>query len=144
MDLSQNEKFELIKLEYEHALAQYTHHMQLRRQDMAFVSTVQVAVLTIIGKNLLHFDLTALVLSIIAFLVLLMGLNNERRTTAYMIGYIQRANEIETLTGMSLNKRAVFEVKKRKLLISNTIIFPLYYVAFFVGWIVIWLSKLYV
>lgn len=39
------EPWELAKLEYEAALEQYRQLTSLRRQDMAFVTTVQAAIL---------------------------------------------------------------------------------------------------
>jgi|GEM_PF-6858752 len=142
MAKTKTQSWELAKVEYENALELYRHYTGLRRQDMAFVTTVQAAALTIIGKNLLSLDASSLLLSIIAFFVLLLGLNNERRITAYMTGYIKRANQIEADHDMSLLMEGRKEVSNRKLLISNTIIFPLYYFIFASAWVVVWVINL--
>jgi len=138
MAKTKTQSWDLAKVEYESALEQYRHYTSLRRQDMAFVTTVQAAVLTIIGKNLLSLDASNLLLSVIAFFVLLLGFNSERRITAYMSGYMKRASQIETDHNLSLLVEGQKEVSRRKLLISNTIIFPLYYFVFSVVWVVVW------
>jgi hypothetical protein len=138
MAKTKTQSWDLAKVEYENALDLYRHYTSLRRQDMAFVTTVQAAALTIIGKNLLSLDASNLLLSVIAFFVLVLGFNNERRITAYMTGYIKRANQIETDHNMSLLVEGRKEVSKRKLLFSNTIIFPLYYFIFAAAWVVVW------
>lgn len=130
--------WEIAKVEYQNALDQYRQYTSLRRQDMAFVTTVQVAVLTIIGTNLLSLDTANFLLSLISFFILLLGINNERRLTAYMAGYMRRANHIEAEHKMSLLTDGKNEVQKRQLLFSNTVIFPLYYFIFVLTWIVIW------
>lgn len=138
MPSTRTQSWEFAKVEYENALEQYRHYTSLRRQDMAFVTTVQVAVLTIIGANLRNLDLANLLLSIIAFFVLLLGINNERRLTAYMAGYMKRATQIETDYEMSLLVKGRQEVLNRKLLLSNIVVFQLYYFVFSVVWVVVW------
>jgi len=44
------------KAEYNNAISQYRHFMSIRRTDMAFVTTVQATVLTIVKPNLLKLD----------------------------------------------------------------------------------------
>jgi hypothetical protein len=136
------QKWESAKLEYEHAINQYLHCSSLRRQDMVFVTTVQAAVLTIIGVKLQNLDLAGLLLSIIAFFVLLLGVNSERRISAYMSGYMRRANQIESEHSMSLLSNGRQEIKRKKFLVSNAIVFPLYYFVFIIAWIVIWIVNL--
>ena len=138
MAINKTQSWEFAKVEYENALEHYRHYTGLRRQDMAFVTTVQAAVLTIIGGNLRSLDLANLLLSFIAFFVLLLGINNERRLTAYMAGYMKRATQIETHYKMSLLVEGRQEVLNRKLLFSNVVIFPIYYFIFAIAWIVVW------
>lgn len=133
--------WETAKVEYEIALEEWRHYANLRRQDMAFVTTIQGAVLTIVGSKLLRLDAPGL-LSITAFFVLLLGINSERRLSAYMTGYIRRAREIESEHGMSLLPLGWDEVKSRKLLFSNRIVFPLYYFVFILVWVSIWALNL--
>lgn len=139
---SKPEPWELAKLEYESALEQYRQLTSLRRQDMAFVTTVQAAVLTIIGDKLLNLDASNFLLSLIAVFVLFLGLNSERRLSGYMTGYMQRAKDIESEYGMKLITfgRAF---KDKKLIISNSIIFPLYYFFFFIAWFIVWMLNLF-
>ena len=137
------EPWELSRLEYEAALEQYRQLTSLRRQDMTFVTTVQAAVLTIIGTKLLSLDASGFLLSLIAVFVLFLGVNSERRLSGYMAGYMRRAKEIESEYGMQLLSCGVKELRNKKLLISNSIIFPFYYSSFFVAWVVVWTLNIF-
>jgi len=130
------------KEEYSRALDLFRHFSSLRRQDMAFVTTVQAAILTVIGSKLLSLDFSSFLLSAIAFFVLLLGLNSERRLAAHMTGEMRRAKQIEKEIGMSLLTIAYDEVRSRKLLMTNDVVFPLYYFVFIVAWVVIWILNL--
>ena len=132
-------KWDIAKEEYSSALGLFRHFSSLRRQDMAFVTTVQAAILTIIGDKLLSLDFSNFLLSAIAFFVLLLGLNSERRLAAHMSGEMDRARQIESEHGMSLLSVAYGEVRNRKLLMQNDIVFPLYYFIFIIAWIIIWM-----
>jgi len=142
MTTSETRSWETAKVEYELALEQWRHYGRLRRQDMAFVTTVQAAALTIIGSKLLSLDTPGFLLSVIAFFVLLLGINSERRMSAYQTGYIHRAVQIESEYCMSLLSLGWNEVQSRKLLLSNRIVFPLYYFVFIVVWASIWALNL--
>jgi hypothetical protein len=127
------EPWELAKLEYEAALEQYRQLTSLRRQDMTFVTTAQAAILTIVGSKLLSLDASGFLLSLIAIFALFLGINSERRLSGYMSGYMRRAKEIESEYGMQLLSFGTQELRNKKLLISNSIIFPLYYSFFFIA-----------
>ena len=132
---------EAAKVEYEQALGQYQNCTVLRRHDMAFVTTVQGAVLTIIGPRLPDLDSSGVVLSLIAFFLLLLGINSERRLSNYMDAYFTRAREIEQQLGLALVSRGFEEVRKRRSLVSNSVVFPLYYAFLMVAWVVIWVRS---
>jgi len=134
--------WESSKVEYENALAQYRYYTGLRRQDMAFVTTVQAAIMSIIGKNLLELNFTDFLLSLIAFFVLLLGINNERRLSAYMTGYMNRAKIIESKYNMSLLEHGWQEIKSRKLLFSNSVMFKIFYIIFIICWFFTWVLNL--
>jgi len=55
---------------------------------------------------------------------------------------MQRAKDIESEYGMTLLTfgRAF---KDKKLIISNSIIFPLYYFFFFVAWVIVWIMNIF-
>jgi len=59
-----------------------------------------------------------------------------------MAEYMQRAKDIESEYGMTLLTfgRAF---KDKKLIISNSIIFPLYYFFFFVAWVIVWIMNIF-
>ena len=137
-DMTQSES-----LEYASALDLYRHYTNLRRYDMAFVTTAQGAVLTIIGKDLMTMNLPCVLLSLIAFFLLLLGLNSERRLTAYMSAYIRRAKEIESKRKMVLLSSAYSDVSQRRFLVSNTLTFPLYYGIFALSWLLIWTANIF-
>jgi len=60
------------------------HFTCLRRQDMLFVIAISGTALTIIGSDLLPMKPVHIALSCITFLVILLGMNSERRLTSYM------------------------------------------------------------
>ena len=134
--------WEIAKTEYEQALAQYQNCTALRRQDMVFVATVQGAVLTVIGAQLSDLRLAGFLLSLIAFCLLLVGLNSERRLSSYMSAYARRAREIEEQFGLSLVSLGAGETRRRRFLVSNSVAFPVFYSALMVAWVVIWVRNL--
>lgn len=129
-------------LEYQSALELYRQYTEVRRRDMAFITTAQGAVLTIIGKDLLSMNLSSFLLSVIAVFLLLVGFNSERRLTSYMGAYMKRAKDIEGCRNMSLLSDAYAQVSKRRGLFSNTKTFPVYYALFALTWAVIWIVNL--
>ncbi|NJL40744.1 MAG: hypothetical protein HC840_14355 [Leptolyngbyaceae cyanobacterium RM2_2_4] len=143
MQSKQPEPWELARLEYEAALEQYRQLTSLRRQDMTFVTTAQAAILTIVGTKLLNLDAAGFLLSLIAVFVLFLGINSERRLSGYMSGYMRRAKEIESDYGMQLLSFGTQELKSKKLLISNSVIFPLYYAFFLIAWLIVWILNIF-
>lgn len=130
--------WEVGKTEYESAMEEYRHYTTIRRQDMAFVTTTQIAILTIIGDNIVALDLSKLLLSFVAFFILIQGLNSELRMSAYLSGYKNRAKDIERSQGMRLLKSGEEAVKHQKFQISNRKMFPVYYIVFMLVWVGIW------
>jgi hypothetical protein len=137
------EPWEIAKLEYQAALEQYRQLTSLRRQDMTFVTTAQAAILTIVGSKILSLDASGFLLSMVAVFALFLGMNSERRLSGYMSAYIRRAKEIESEYGMQLLSFGIQELRNKKLLISNSIIFPLYYSFFLVVWVIVWILNIF-
>jgi hypothetical protein len=108
---------------------------------MAFVTTVQGAVLAILGPRLPNLDTSGIVLSLIAFFLLLLGINSERRLSNYMEAYFKRAREIEQQFGLALVSLGFEEVRKRRSIFSNSRVFPLYYSFLMIAWIIIWVRN---
>ena len=135
-------RWELARLEYETAIEQYRHMSNLRRQDIAFVTTVQGAIFSIIGNKLLALDSPSLCLSFIAVLVLFIGLNSEWRLATYMKAYMQSIKQIEAENGLSLLSTAGQALQRQKMLLSNSAVFPAYYIVFMLVWGGIWLLNL--
>ena len=129
------------KTEYEGALAQYRHFASLRRQDMMFVTAVQGAVLAVIKENVFGLTIAHIPLTVAAILVTMLGLNSERRLSAYMCGYMRRAKNIEDKNEMSFLHEGTVEVNKRRFLFPNRVEFPIYYLSFMTAWIVIWIAN---
>lgn len=143
---SAKNSWDIIQVEYQAAMEQYRHYTVLRRQDMAFVTTVQVAVLTIIGAKAQNLDFSSFLLSLMAFFVLLLGVNSELRLATYMSGYKQRAKEIEAENRLNIVTEAtkrVEQMEKSMFNMTNRKIFPLYYFVFALIWIAVWLANLY-
>ena len=129
------------KTEYEGALAQYRHFASLRRQDMMFVTVVQGAVLAVIKEDVFGLTSAHVLLTVVAILVAMLGLNSERRLSAYMRGYMRRAKDIEDKNQMSFLHDGTVEVNKRKLPLPNLVAFSICYVAFMTAWPVIWIAN---
>ncbi len=104
---------------------------------------VVCAVLTITGENLINLSLFHVLLSVIAFAVTLLGFNTERRLSTYMGEYARRATELGRNFGMNLLGGARDIVKQQKLLVSNKLMFKLYYLMLAVGWIIVWLVNIW-
>jgi len=133
---------DLARMEYEQALNQYQNCTVLRRQDLAFVTTAQGAVLAVLGPRLIEPDFTSFLLSFIACFLLVLGLNSERRLSRYMDAYFRKAVEIEEELGLSLINDGAKDTRRKKLLFSNSQMFPVYYSLSIIGWIVIWIRYL--
>jgi hypothetical protein len=133
--------WEIAKLEYEQELTQYQNCTVLRRQDMAFVTTAQGAVLAIISSKLLVLDLASFLLSLIACFLLILGFNSERRLSSYMKAYSEKARQVEDELGLSLIKTGFSEIRNKRLLFSNSVLFHVYYPLLIFGWVVVWVSN---
>ncbi len=129
------------QLEYNGALDFYKQYTEMRRKDMAFITTAQGAVLTIIGDKLLNMNISYFLLSLVATFLLFIGLNSERRFASYMKAYMVRARDIEKKYEMSLLSDAYTHVTKTKTSLSNTKTFPVYYGLFIFVWMIIWISN---
>ena len=91
MNRKKNQTSELTTVEYETTLEDYRHFATLRRQDMLFVTTVQGAVLAVIGTRLFSLQPADIILSIIAASVVCFGFNSEKRLSFYMAAQARRA-----------------------------------------------------
>ncbi|SEI69988.1 hypothetical protein SAMN04487995_1772 [Dyadobacter koreensis] len=132
--------WEIAKTEYEEALNQYRNTTLLRRQDIAFIITVQGAVISIIGSKMLMLDMSSLLLSAVAVFLLFIGLNNELRLSKYMEIYMDRAKEIESEFGLKLIISA-YEVRHKKFEFSNSKTFPAFYIFLIVSWLFVWVKN---
>ena len=134
---------DITKTEYQAGLDQHRLMSNLRRQDMAFVTTIQAAIFTIVGPKLLQLGISDFILSVLAFFVLLLGLNSERRLVSYMNAYMKRVAEIEASYGMSMFSGAGDKTLKKRAIISNAKVFQIYYLVFVVAWLLVWISNLW-
>ena len=128
--------------EYTAALEMLRYCSNLRRQDMVFVTTVQGAVISILGNKLLALDIGRFALSWIAFAVVLHGLNSERRNSAYRRGYLARALDLENQLGLLLVHTAKDEIARTRLLASNAYSFNTYYGMLALSWLVLWIVNM--
>jgi len=44
---------------------------------------------------------------------------------------------------MQLLSLGIQEVENKKLLVSNSVIFPLYYAVFFIAWLIVWILNIF-
>lgn len=128
--------------EYEIAIEQFRHFSLLRRQDLMFVVIVQGAVLTIMSSRFTEMAPVDVSLSVVAFLVTLLGLNSDRRLTEYMVGNAKRAKELEQQLGMKVFSGAHSEVANKRFLYSNKHVFFCFYTLLAVSWIIVWAVNL--
>lgn len=135
-------EWDAAKLEYDNALHQLRHYSSLGRQDIAFVTTIQGAALTIIGDKLLSLNATGVVLSVLSCFVLLLGANSQRRLWTYMSGYVRRATQIEGKYNMLLLQTGKLEVESKRLLFSNNYLFLFFHLMLFLAWVVIWIINI--
>lgn len=111
----------------------------MRRRDIALFTGGQGAVLAIIGKELPNLGPDGWTLSAVAFLIALVGFNNERRLYRYLDGFRARAEELESDYGMALLKTARDSVRELKMTVSSTKAFQGYYLIIAIGWILVWI-----
>jgi hypothetical protein len=128
--------------EYTLGLEVFRHWSGVRRQDMVFTTTVQGAVFTILGKNVLQLHVADFALSCIAFFVVVLGFNSERRVAAYMRGAAQRLKEVEPMTGMALFSAGATEVARTRGLAANAKVFMIYYLVLGLAWLFVWAGNL--
>lgn len=124
--------------EYKLGIELLRHWSTMRRHDIVFVTTIQGAVLTIIGKNLPHLQVADYALTVIAAFVVVLGINSERRLAGYSNGYVRRVQNLELRLGMTLLAEGLAEVQSLRGLVSNYRMFINYYSALFVGWLLLW------
>jgi uncharacterized membrane protein len=105
------------------------------------VTTAQAAILTIIGKNLPRLDLAQYALSFIAFYVIVLGINTERRMAAYCDGYVMRVKSLEPNLGIALLSAGAAEVDRQHFLVSNKKMFLTYYALLLSGWLALWIAN---
>jgi hypothetical protein len=128
--------------EYEEANEWWRTLSRMRRQDMTLFITIQGAIVTVIGLQLLNMDPKSIVLSIFAFSSALLAFNNERRLYGYLYGFRQRALEIEKKTGMELIKMGMKEVARKRIIVRSSISFSFYYALIALCWVAIWLLNI--
>jgi len=136
---AQKEPTQSEKLEWEQANEWWRMLSQMRRRDMMLFTAAQGAVLTIIGVNLLALGPDGYALSALAFLIALIGLNNERRLYRYLSEFRARGIRIEEQYGMLLLTKATEKVKKPRGSVRSTIAFQAYYASIAVGWLALWI-----
>ena len=123
------------QLEYEQCLEMFRHRTVLRRQGMAFVTTVHGATVAIESGQLLALEASGVALVLLAIFVALLGLNNELRLAAYMKAHGKRAQEIEKCVGIQLVTASISAIKEKPYILSNMVMFPLFYIVLLIGWV---------
>ena len=127
----------VLTMEYQEALAQTRAFATLMRTDVAFATTVQAAILAVIGSHLPLHNIGHTALSVLAFTVAVLGINSVDRVYRYMSGYMSRAREIETKLDLKLIAQGYLVTKNRfNLPIAST--FKYYYALLIVFWMIIW------
>ena len=126
------------KLEYEQANEWWRTLSQLRRRDMGLFTAAQGAVVAIIKSNLLTMGVDSFVLSAIAFIIALIGLNNEIRLYTYLRTMRARAMKIEGRHRMGLLRSATAAVRDLRWTGRSSRVFAAYYTIIGAGWLLVW------
>lgn len=132
---------DVLAREYQQGIELLRHWSGVRRQDIVFVTTAQAAILTVIGKSLPRLDLAQYALTVIAFYVIILGINTERRLAAYSDGYVNRIKLLEPTLGIALLSAGAAEVDRQRFLVSNKRMFLTYYGVLLSGWLGLWLTN---
>jgi hypothetical protein len=128
--------------EYEQANEWWRKISEMRRHDLAAFTAIQGAALTVIGDHLLDMKAHQLLVSLVAFVVLLVGYNNERRLSAFLEKIVERSCAIEQQRRMTLLSNARDYMNTRPGIVKTTRTFGAFYVAAGSSWVVIWLMNI--
>ncbi len=130
------------RIEYGEANDWWRTLSQMRRRDIALFTGGQGAVLAIIGGELLNFGPEDWALSLVAFLIAIVGLNNERRLYAYLKAFRNRAERIEADHGMHLVSNAQRALSNLNRSVSSSSAFQLYYGIIAASWVLLWMANI--
>jgi hypothetical protein len=142
-NMTDETRYEVLKMEYHEANEWWRSISRMHRTDMAFFTTAQGAVLGLIGDKLFNMSFGHIVLSLMAFLLVFIGIHNEVRLYGYLLGFRRRGEAIERELNISLMTSAVDNAKKAKWTMQRRTMFVSYYVLLAFGWIVIWIRNLF-
>jgi hypothetical protein len=130
------------RLEYEMANARWENATNLRRNGLAFFTTVQGAILSIIGDRITNLKISSYALISFGIIVTLFSWSHELRIASYMKGYQNRMIRIERLFNLDLLRSGQDQAVKMKT-ISNRKLFSWYYRINLIGWLLIILYNIF-
>ena len=129
--------------EYGEANEWWRRLSRMRRRDLAFFTAIQGGAVSIIGSSLLALPAHGVALSIIAFLSAVVGLSNDRRLYAYIVGFRNRAMAIESVyDDLSLISTAQRQVQNTRFVMGSAVAFGGFYFVIAIGWILVWILNL--
>ena len=129
--------------EYGHALGWWRDISQMRRRDIALFSGGQGAAIIFVGRDIDLIGLDIWAVAVLAFLLALIGLNNEYRLASYMNAFRERAKDIERDShGMLLVTTALADRDKLRFKFASQYVFQFYYLIIIVGWLLLFVLYL--
>jgi hypothetical protein len=102
-------------------------------------TAIQGAALGLIAARLSHLTLADTMLSAVAFMVALVGMNNERSLHYFLGAFWRRAIDIERCCGLVSLTNAELALNTAPMFIRTHSAFMLYYSVITLGWITVWL-----
>jgi len=127
------------QIEYAQANEWWRHVSRMRRQDLAMFTAIQGAALGLIAARLTALTLADTMLSAIAFMVALVGMNNERSLNYFLGAVWKRAVFIERASGISLLTAGSNALENAPWFVRTHSAFMPYYLIIILGWILVWL-----
>lgn len=130
--------WEIAKFEYEKALDLYKTYTTMRRQDLVYMTIIQVGAFTVLKDAMFNFAHIQWIIAIIGFFLCLVGWNNEVRLATYLRGALDKVKEIERNTKLDLINSVNVKLKNEHRFIykiHNGITLYFYYLILACSWV---------
>jgi len=127
---------DILKMEYEQAIVLWQHTANERNACVAFFTAVQGVIFANVHEKLFDLDSSALLLAAIGLLFEILGYQYVRRVTGYMLGYFNRAREIENQLNISVMQRGLKEAKARWTM-KNRVVYAIFHCSIIFGWVIV-------
>lgn len=125
-----------LKMEYEQAIVLWQHTANERNACVAFFTAVQGVIFANVREKLFNLDSSSVLLVVIGLIFANLGYQYVRRVTAYLLGYFNRAREIENQLNISVLQRGLKEAKARWTM-KNRLVYAIFHCSIILGWVIV-------